>query len=323
VAIQQFLQGGFIGKLGDTVGQRWKNLRTLRTYVIPHQPNTPSQMNSRALFAIANQLAQAAMNINGHDGLWDTSTMPEYSKRVGQALRHLHAGWTPEQAFPLYPDGYNPGTTITPRWANYVGSGNFTLDFTPWAAASDTEFYIEWAAFPYNNALPIENDADITVLAGQSISSGFGYFTVYPTNALLITGQSTTVGGQPDTSISIPSALVCLSEQTGTKTAIVAHSPQFVAPQQIRFQLDWGTYVLPSQQAVTAQIWYYRNDTQTRAYETVQANLNPGAATFTLSVANVPAVGMDTWLKVVLTNFTLPDNADIVVACFPTPLGAA
>ena len=108
MGIQNFVDGGFIGKVGNVVGQRWKDKRMIRSYVKGTQPNTPAQLESRKLFRIANQLAQQAMNINGHTGIWDTSQKPEYAQRVGLAYKRLRAGIPPEQALPLYPEGYVP-----------------------------------------------------------------------------------------------------------------------------------------------------------------------------------------------------------------------
>lgn len=118
MAKQNFLGGGYIGKLGQTVGQRWKDQKIVRTYVKPANPNTPAQQNARAMFATANKLAQQAMNINGHTGVWDTSTCPEYSQRVGQAMRRLRAGYTEQQSLPLYPEGSLPEINTTLQ--NYV-----------------------------------------------------------------------------------------------------------------------------------------------------------------------------------------------------------
>lgn len=113
MGFQNFVDGGFIGKVGNVVGQRWKDKRMIRSYVKGTQPNTPAQLESRELFRIANKLAQQAMNINGHTGIWDTSQKPEYAQRVGLAYKRLRAGIPPEQAIPLYPEGYNPPTDIT------------------------------------------------------------------------------------------------------------------------------------------------------------------------------------------------------------------
>lgn len=112
MAKQNFLNGGYIGKLGNTVGQRWKNQKIIRTYVKPSNPNTPAQQTARQQFAVANKLAQEAMNINGHQGIWDTSSKPEYSQRVGQAMRRLRLGYSEQDSLPLYPEGQSPAVNV-------------------------------------------------------------------------------------------------------------------------------------------------------------------------------------------------------------------
>lgn len=112
MAKQNFLNGGYIGKLGNTVGQRWKDKKIIRTYVVPANPNTPAQQTARQQFATANKLAQQAMIINGHTGVWDTSTKPEYSQRVGQAMRRLRLGYSEQDSLPLYPEGQSPAVGL-------------------------------------------------------------------------------------------------------------------------------------------------------------------------------------------------------------------
>lgn len=113
MAKQNFLAGGYIGKLGNTVGQRWKDKKIVRTYVKPHNPNTPAQQTAREQFATANKLAQQAMVINGHQGIWDTSTKPEYAQRVGQAMRRLRLGYPEQDCIPLYPEGQAPSLAVS------------------------------------------------------------------------------------------------------------------------------------------------------------------------------------------------------------------
>lgn len=112
MAKQNFLAGGYIGKLGNTVGQRWKDKKIIRSYVKPRNPNTPAQQTARQQFAIANRLAQQAMVINGHQGIWDTSTKPEYAQRVGQAMRRIRLGYPEQDCIPLYPEGQSPALAV-------------------------------------------------------------------------------------------------------------------------------------------------------------------------------------------------------------------
>jgi hypothetical protein len=113
MAIQDFLSGGFYGKVGDVVGQRWHNKRYIRAYVKPTNPNTPAQQKNRSLFAKANKLAQMAFNINKGEPAWNSSEKGEYSMRVGTAMNRLKAGMSETDALPLFPDGYIPDHTLT------------------------------------------------------------------------------------------------------------------------------------------------------------------------------------------------------------------
>lgn len=137
MGFQNFIDGGFIGKVGNVVGQRWKDKRMIRTYVKGTQPNTPAQLESRELFRQANKLAQQAMNINGHTGIWDTSQKPEYAQRVGLAYKRLRAGMTPEQALPLYPEGYNPPQDLQITAVSINPQGNtVTIQLTDFASVT-------------------------------------------------------------------------------------------------------------------------------------------------------------------------------------------
>ena len=113
MAIQNFISGGFYGKVGKVIGQRWHNTRYIRSYFIPFNPRTEKQQSNREIFKIATALAQEAYNINKGSPLWDTSSKPQFSQMVGVAKMRLQAGKSPAEALPLYPDGYSPSATLT------------------------------------------------------------------------------------------------------------------------------------------------------------------------------------------------------------------
>jgi hypothetical protein len=123
MAIQNFLAGGFHGKLGDVVGQRWRNKRTLRAHVIPFNPRTDLQQANRHQFALATALAQQAFNINKGWDIWQRPDMGQFSWMVGTAKRRLQAGATPAEALPLYPEDYDPTVVIR----------NATADYSEWS----------------------------------------------------------------------------------------------------------------------------------------------------------------------------------------------
>lgn len=51
MGILNFLKGSYSGKVGATVGAKWKNKGTVRTYAVPANPRTPAQQNTRTGFA--------------------------------------------------------------------------------------------------------------------------------------------------------------------------------------------------------------------------------------------------------------------------------
>ena len=113
MAKQNFLAGGYYGKLGMTVGQRWKNIRTIRTYVIPHNPRTPSQQANRGKFGDCVFYAQVAnqMNFNATCFQHESITKWNYRMKTARALQDL--GLDELMRFPLYPSDFSVPYLIT------------------------------------------------------------------------------------------------------------------------------------------------------------------------------------------------------------------
>ena len=103
MATQIIPDGGFIGRLGEVVGQRWHNKRFVRTYVVPHDPKTEAQLTNRELFKRATNYTKLSMEQSGRWGLFDTTRMGEYAARLGQARRALGAGDTGRLLLPITP----------------------------------------------------------------------------------------------------------------------------------------------------------------------------------------------------------------------------
>lgn len=127
MAKQNFIAGGYYGKLGETVGQRWKNKRTLRVYVIPHDPKTPAQERNRAKFGQAVPYAQLGMQFNARAPAWDSETITEWQGRMSVAKIGVDNGVTGLNLIPIFPSGYTPYAQAT-RIEAIPGSGNeYTL----------------------------------------------------------------------------------------------------------------------------------------------------------------------------------------------------
>lgn len=113
MAIQNFLSGGYYGKLGETVGQRWKNKRTIRTYVIPNNPRTERQQANRGLFANAVAYAQMGLQMNYYATCFESEEFTHWNYRMRVARQLREKGLTGLDLIPLYPLSFTPQTLIT------------------------------------------------------------------------------------------------------------------------------------------------------------------------------------------------------------------
>ncbi|MEE1220138.1 MAG: hypothetical protein U0L20_09475 [Ruminococcus sp.] len=113
MAIQNFLSGGYYGKLGATVGQRWKNKRTIRTYVIPKNPRTPTQQANRGKFANAVAFAQMGLQMNYYCTLFEDPNFTKWNYRMKTARELKDAGLFDLDLIPLYPSSFTPPTLLT------------------------------------------------------------------------------------------------------------------------------------------------------------------------------------------------------------------
>lgn len=174
MAIQNFLSGGYYGKLGNTVGQRWHNKRTIRAYVIPANPRTEKQQANRQLFAHATKLAQIAFRTNKGDPRWDTSEKGQFSQLVQTALRRLKAGMSDADAIPLYPDGYTPSIVlgnVSPNWSAWPASVTITADSNIMAEDRTFEVLVSCQDVQSGNAVILTYEH--TVAAGSVWSFTF------------------------------------------------------------------------------------------------------------------------------------------------------
>lgn len=113
MAKQNFLSGGYYGKLGVTVGQRWKNIRTIRSYVIPANPRTEKQQANRGQFGGAVQKSQLAMQMNYNATCFEHADFSRWNYRMKTARELQDASVTDLDLLPLYPITFVPPFLIT------------------------------------------------------------------------------------------------------------------------------------------------------------------------------------------------------------------
>ena len=148
MAKQNFLSGGFYGKLGAMVGQRWKNKRTIRTYVVPHNPNTPEQKRNRSNFAGAVQYAQMGMQMNYYCNLFENPNFTKWNYRMSVARNLKFAGMTDLNLIPLYPTDFTPPVTITKiKVDSITGRNHVTFSVPELTAGEDRVFSMMFALY--------------------------------------------------------------------------------------------------------------------------------------------------------------------------------
>lgn len=113
MAIQNFISGGFYGKLGATIGQRWKNKRTIKAYAIPHNPRTEKQQANRSLFGGFTAVAQLGQQMNYNAPCFTSESRTDWNQRMEQASLLKKANQSELNLIPVYPNGYTPAYTIT------------------------------------------------------------------------------------------------------------------------------------------------------------------------------------------------------------------
>lgn len=138
MAIQNFLSGGYYGKLGATVGQRWKNKRTIRTYVIPKNPRTPTQQANRGKFADAVTFAQMGLQMNYYCTLFEDPNFTKWNYRMKTARELKNSGLTDLDLIPLYPISFTPPTLLTTFTLSKI-EGEKHISFTAPDLNSETD----------------------------------------------------------------------------------------------------------------------------------------------------------------------------------------
>ena len=69
------LKGAYTGKVGKTVGAKWKNLSTVRTYTKPANPKTEAQVSVRSAFKDINSFVARFADAIKYLSAWNTAGM--------------------------------------------------------------------------------------------------------------------------------------------------------------------------------------------------------------------------------------------------------
>lgn len=103
MAKQNFIAGGYYGKLGQTVGQRWKNKRTIHAYTISANPRTNKQQANRIRFGGYAEYSQLGMSANFNAEVFLKDYITEWNYRVSTCASLYEQGNRGLNLIPLAP----------------------------------------------------------------------------------------------------------------------------------------------------------------------------------------------------------------------------
>lgn len=128
MAIQNFVGGGFKGKLGAVIGQGWKSQKVLRTYQKPANPRTKKQQANRGNFAQCVKMAQLAMQMNWKSKLFQSDETTQWSIRIGTARKTFDKSMHEMYCLPLLPYGTVAKYGIADGYNKITGGIQFTVN---------------------------------------------------------------------------------------------------------------------------------------------------------------------------------------------------
>lgn len=155
MAKQNFLAGGYYGKLGVTVGQRWKNKRTIRSYVIPRNPRTPAQQANRNGFGAVVPWAQLGMSMNYKAPALQSESMTEWNMRMSITRELVKNGEEGLNLIPLYPINFSLPFQITKMQIKSLVQGD--------PAEFDIEGTLPSTARKYSVVFDIYDESDVFI----------------------------------------------------------------------------------------------------------------------------------------------------------------
>ena len=119
---QNFIQGGFKGRVGNVIGAGWKDMLTIRTYTKPKNPRTQEQRKVRNAFALKVQASQLANLCNYGSPLFESSSNTSWALRMAAASKLYATDANILEYVPLIPYGYSPDypTSDAPTVASNV-----------------------------------------------------------------------------------------------------------------------------------------------------------------------------------------------------------
>lgn len=145
---QNFIQGGFKGKVGNVIGAGWKDILTIRSYTKPANPKTERQKTVRNAFALKVKASQLANQCNYGSSLFSSTSNTSWGLRMAAASSFYAENKNIIQFVPLIPYGYTPdyptdadpqtaGGTVVLSWNTADDISGRSVNVLIWALTND------------------------------------------------------------------------------------------------------------------------------------------------------------------------------------------
>ena len=149
---QNFIQGGFTGKVGQLIGARWKDMYIIKANTKPANPRTEKQQANRATFRDRVQSTKLAFQANYDTTLFNSTHATTWAIRMKAASQMYATDKNILEYCPLIPYGYVPdyptsedpeisGNQITLAWNTEDDIGGRVLSVLAWVTNTATQEY--------------------------------------------------------------------------------------------------------------------------------------------------------------------------------------
>ncbi len=149
---QNFIQGGFKGKVGNVIGAGWKDMLTIRAFTKPANPKTERQTTVRNAFKLKVKASQLANQCNYGSSLFSSTSNTSWGLRMAAASSFYAEDKNIIQFVPLIPYGYTPdyptsadpqttGGTVVLSWDTADDISGRSVNVLIWALKNDGVTY--------------------------------------------------------------------------------------------------------------------------------------------------------------------------------------
>ena len=123
------LKGAYTGKVGKTVGAKWKNLSTVRTFTKPANPKTEAQVSVRSAFKDINSFVARFADAIKYLSAWNTAGMSVRNAIVKANKAMIDTGTFDKETLQISKGGLAKPTNLAGTWSSSTGG---TIGYT-WA----------------------------------------------------------------------------------------------------------------------------------------------------------------------------------------------